>query len=542
MSSRTLILSLFVSATIAAACSHGGGSGAAPTPTDSPTPTPTAGSVNVESGIPTPSTVYSDLGVAPATDGVRAVLSFPVRNRASLETKVNAMYAPGSATFRQYLTRSAFEATYAPLQSDVDAVSAWLATQNLAVTRVAANRMMLETTGTVAAFNAAFLTTLHQFSRSDSSSTVYGTLDPLFAPPDVAAKLDAVVIADLPADTTPLPTDVGTVQNVPPGAGNFDVATIAKAYGLDTIYTAGHKGAGVTLGVIVGAAFKVSDVQTFWTSFGLTRTDPTIVTVAELPSTRYLETTLDVEWSGALAPDAAMIVYEGPDSRDTSLVWTFNEAIGRAEADVLTDSFAHREDAEAPAMQRAYDQAALEAAALGMTVISASGDSGKPDLPSSSPWVTAAGGTVLSVNGSGAISSEPAWSDSGSGNAKLFPRPDWQSTVAPNDTTRAVCDVSLNAGAGYWTRYLGNWGGYQGTSFASPVFAGIMASVDSARIANSKPPAGWLNSQLYGVTAVHASFHDVTSGTTGTHAAGPGWDYPSGWGSPDASALSTALP
>lgn len=61
---------------------------------------------------------------------------------------------------------------------------------------------------------------------------------------------------------------------------------------------------------------------------------------------RNVEATLDVEWSGAMAPGADLVVYAGPDARNTSMVYTFNEAIARGEVDMISDSFAHREDSE----------------------------------------------------------------------------------------------------------------------------------------------------------------------------------------------------
>jgi len=36
-------------------------------------------------------------------------------------------------------------------------------------------------------------------------------------------------------------------------------------------------------------------------------------------------------------------------------------------------------------------------------------------------------------------------------------------------------------------------------------------------------------------------FHDVTTGSNGAYQAGPGWDAVTGWGSPNADALVTAL-
>ncbi len=236
-----------------------------------------------------------------------------------------------------------------------------------------------------------------------------------------------------------------------------------------------------------------------------------------------------------------MIVYAGPDSHDTSLVYTFNAAISDGRADVITDSFAHREDATPRIIREQYEVAARMGAALGMTIVAASGDSGEPDVPSSCPHVTSVGGTVLDFDPSGNRIEERGWVSSGSGDALTFPTPTWQVGL-PIAATRASSDVSLASGSGYWVYSFGDWGSFIGTSFASPVFAGMMAVIDSARIRDGKPTVGFLNSMLYTTPAVQAAFNDVTTGGTATHPATSGWDYPTGWGSPDASRLLNAIP
>jgi kumamolisin len=41
---------------------------------------------------------------------------------------------------------------------------------------------------------------------------------------------------------------------------------------------------------------------------------------------------------------------------------------------------------------------------------------------------------------------------------------------------------------------------------------------------------------------VQATVRDIVSGQTQFHAAGPGWDYPTGWGAPDALGLALTIP
>jgi len=272
----------------------------------------------------------------------------------------------------------------------------------------------------------------------------------------------------------------------------------------------------------------------------VSRDRPRVIETMEPPATRYRETTLDVEWAGAMAPRAELIVYLGPDARNTSMLYTLNEAIARGEVDVITDSFAHREDSEPRATEEAYNHAAMMAPALGITVVGASGDSAGTDIPSSSPWVTAVGGTSLRMDGN-TVLSEGAWEHSGSGPSQTFRRPWWQEGIV-SGRFRGVVDLSLNSEFPYWTTYLGGQRPNYGTSYASPVFGAMVAVINGARASSGKPRLGWLNQTLYTSPTVQRAFKDITSGGTWKYPAREGWDYPTGFGAPDAERLLEALP
>jgi kumamolisin len=502
-------------------------------------------------GLPAPLPgVYTDLGPAPLNNGFRALMGFPLRNVDLLQQAITDMYNPAHPSFRQYMTPIDFMSSFGPAAVNVASVKQWIESQGMAVPRVASNAMLLEFTGTVAQFNTAFQTELRLFSRKNPQHgrppiEVYGTTTPIIMPKWISERVRGVVTCDLPASTKPLPNEAGAISASPPpqvGKG-LTAAKIASAYGVDDLYQMGFKGQGVKLGVVVGATFKFIDLQSFWQSFGITRQDPTTVVTMEPIATRYLETTLDTEWAGAIAPEAELIVYQGPDARNTSMVYTFNEAIGIGEASVITDSFAHREDSEPKLVREQYSMSAMMGAALGITIVAASGDSGETDTPSSSPYVTGVGGTQLKFLAGGNIK-ETAWPGSGSGPAMSFELPDWQAGVVNGSNKRAVADVALAASPSspYWMYYLGEWKRYGGTSFSAPVFGALMAVVNSYRIANGLPRAGYLNSILYSTPAVQATFRDVTQGSTAYYAAGPGWDYPTGWGAPSALGLAQTLP
>lgn len=508
-----------------------------------PTPTRTM------DGVPNPLPgVYKDLGVADSSAGIRGLIAFPIRNAGALETRLKNLYDPGHADFHKYLTAQQWIADHAPLESELAVVKHWLSTYGIAVPRTATNRLLIQFTGTVGQFNQAFGTQLRVLERKprfgNPPAVVYGLNEGIKAPLFITQLITTVVSVDLPADPTPLPPEGGPTLTTPPANINQGLTPkqIAAAYRVDQLWAQGFRGQGVKLGVTVGASFRLRDVDGFWRMFGVQRAMPRMVITMENPATRYLESTVDVAWSGALAPEAELIAYIGPDARNTSMVYTFNEAIGLGEVNIITDSFAHREDAEPVGIAKTYNDSAKMAAALGMTVVAASGDSGEPDVPSNSPYVTAVGGTAIWMNGTN-IAWEVAWNESGSGLSTRFPTPDWQLSLPNLNGRRGVADVALNAGTQYWTLFLNDMERWGGTSFSSPIFAGLIACVNSARFEQGRPAAGWLNRALYTMPAVRGSFRDITQGQTTTgNAAGVGYDLATGWGAPKADALLQALP
>jgi len=500
-------------------------------------------------GLPSPLPgVYDDQGEAPEDYGFRALIGFANRDRAALEQKVVNMTDPAHKDFQKWMTVEQWMTAHAPHQADYDLIKAWLASRGMTVSYEAKNRLLVAFKGTVKDFNETFKTKLHICMRKNPQVgnppfAVYCTLDQFVLPKFVADRTTGLIAADLPAPEGTLPNEGGAIIDEPPGPNGYGPPQIAGAYEFNALYQAGFTGQGQKIGVVGAATFHAKDLQTFWKSFGIARAMPTTIDLMEPVVTRITETILDTQWSSAMAPGAEVIVYQGPDNRNTALLYAWNEAIALGEVSVLTTSFAHREDSEPKPLRHQYDESALMGAALGITLLSASGDSARPDTPGSSPYVTCVGGTRLTADVAGNVQSETAWTLSGSGDAKSFDVPDWQKGVVKG-TKRAMSDVALHASPfkGYWIRRFGKWEAYGGTSFSSPVFAGMIAVINSYRQSKGLPNVGYINPVLYTDPLVQASFRDIVNGGTDLYPAQPGWDYPTGWGAPRALKLAEALP
>jgi subtilase family serine protease len=137
------------------------------------------------------------------------------------------------------------------------------------------------------------------------------------------------------------------------------------------------------------------------------------------------------------------------------------------------------------------------------------------------------------LNVDASYGSETTWSGSGAGSSTLFSKPTWQQGLG--DSMRDIVDVSYDGDPN--TGVLVVQGGleYQvgGTSAGSPQWAALM---DLASQANGQS-YGSANAKLYKLS----SYHDISTGSDSFFAAGSGWDYPTGFGTPDANLVVTGL-
>ena len=182
------------------------------------------------------------------------------------------------------------------------------------------------------------------------------------------------------------------------------------------------------------------------------------------------------------------------------------------------------------------------------------------DYPAASAYSVAVGGTVLYTDGASPASrvAEYGWNFGGGGTSDFIPAPPWQGgdshvvgrclsgpTGNTNDTglpCRGLPDVAAQSGDITGDGYdIGPDGTGAGTSLAAPLWQGMWARIQSS----SGTPAGYgfappLIYQLGdGVTAA-ADFNDIVVGDNGFPAT-PGWDYVSGFGTPDVANIVTDL-
>jgi len=326
--------------------------------------------------------------------------------------------------------------------------------------------------------------------------------------------------------------------------GNPHATTAPSGYSprqFQTAYSLPSATAGVGQTIAIVDAYDhpniESDLAVYSKYFGLpacTTANGCFKKVNQTGGTKYpranagwaLEIALDVEIAHALCPNCKILLVEASSNSFANLLAA--EDYARAHATVVSNSWGGSEFAS----ETLYDSHFKDP---GTPITVSSGDSGYgAEYPASSQFVTAVGGTTLTLNSDNTRLSETVWSGSGSGCSAYEPKPSWQTDTGCS--LRTVADVAAAAdpstGAAIYDSYSYNgkkgWFRVGGTSLAAPIIAAVyaLAGNGGSTIDASYPYAH------------SSSLFDVTSGTNGKCSVaylctgGTDYDGPTGNGAP----------
>jgi len=511
--------------------------------------------------------------------------------QADLDQLLAAQQNPSSPHFREWLTPEAFGNRFGLSSSDQSKVVAWLVSSGFVVNHLARGRNWIAFSGTAAQVGTALHTPVHRFQIGGEIHFA-NTSEP--SVPEALADLVGGFLGlndfRLNSFVMPVSPDYNT------GGAHFLVPQdFANIYDLAPLYSSGIDGTGQGIAVVGQSDVLLSDLRAFRTRYNLPANDPKMFNYSSVDpglNGAQIEGNLDLEWAGAIAPNATIYYVYGPSAITAIVV-----AVELNFAPVVSISYGGCEINFAPS---AYRSIAQQANAQGITIVAASGDSGAAgcdtqaaepfatrgravNFPAAIPEVTGVGGTQF-AEGSGsywASSNSPnfgsalsyipeaAWNESsstglgssGGGVSLLYPKPAWQTGPGvPTDSARHVPDLALSA-AGHDAYYINVNGSnipIAGTSASAPSMAGIVALLNHYQVSNGfqkQPGLGNINPQLYRLAQSNpTAFHDLTSGSnivpcaqgspdcdTGSfgYQAGAGYDMATGLGSVDANALFT---
>ncbi|HEX9038338.1 MAG TPA: S53 family peptidase [Ktedonobacterales bacterium] len=537
-----------------------------------PTTTATRHAVSVPAAAPRASAAAIRLG--PVDPAQAVALSFPLARRApgELMALLAEIADPRSPRYHHYLTSSQYEAMYGPDAAlEARAVVA-LRALGFTVTPAAPGSDLLQATGTAASAETAFGVRL--YDERAANGTHYMAPD---GAPRLPAALAGVVSGVIGLDTRPAFHPAASAvarlaRGVAVSGGGLDPSALRQVYDVAPLTQKGLNGAGQTIAVAEIDRYSQADVALYDAAFALSPPDPQVIVVGAQPASVSPEPALDIEILNAIAPKAQILVYESKaDFR--SLAQMFDRIVSDNRAQIASVSLGACEAGLTSADSGfidAINTTFQRAVAQGMSTLVASGDAGaygcqdnhlSVDLPGSSPYVTSVGGTALFPAASGGYGREDGWegplesAGGGGGLSVFFQQPSWQSGPGVDNTysdgMRQTPDVAADADplTGYRIYYTDNscsgsdcWTVVGGTSAAAPFWAGLIALANQQ--GNRK--LGFLNPALYAIGAASdsggpAAFHDISGGGNLYYLATSGWDYSTGWGSPDAAVLIPAL-
>jgi subtilase family serine protease len=555
--------------------------------------------------------------LGPVARGTRlgVAVALEPRDPAALSAYATAVATPGSSVYHDYITPAQFAARFGPTAPQIAAVEASLRGHGLMPDPVSANGLSISVQASAGQLADAFSTSLQRVvlpggraAYANASAPAWDAsvardvqgvigLNTLSAPAPLDEASDGPLGLSRPqvAAAAPQPCAEASTAAVGPGQTAETAAQIASAYDFSDLYGAGDFGAGQTVAIYELEGSFPADVAAYQACYGTNASVSYVKVDGGPPAPTHvgdgLETAIDVEDLIGLAPDAKLIVYQGPNANTGGLgtgpYLTYSKIITSDTASVISSSWgdcepdAALDPTELPAENTLFEEAATQ----GQSIVAASGDNGSADClgingstglavddPASQPFVTGVGGTQLTALGP--PPSETVWRDSsgagGGGISSAWPMPSYQSAApaalnvinanssgtpcaAPaGSECREVPDVSADAAeaSGYAIYYDGSWDNTWGTSGATPTWASLIALADASHACHGSP-IGFANPLLYRVAGSRnyaSTFNDVTMGSNdfvnvngGLFPSGPGYDMATGLGTPIGAALAGAL-
>jgi len=418
-------------------------------------------------------------------------------------------------------------------------------------------RRTLVVYGTAGQMREAFEVGLHEVEHQGLAYRTVTTVPTM--PKECADIVDAV----LGFDTRPQARahlrrfkDLDRTKNVRPAAAGAQ-AYLPKQVAQFYSFPAGADGAGETIGILeLGGGYTTGDLQQYFQKQKIALPDVVAISVdgganaPTNPNGADSEVMLDIEVAASVAAAAKIAVYFTSNT-DQGFLDALTTAVHDTtnNPSVISISWGASESGWTQEAMKAFDDACQSAAALGVTITVASGDSGSTDgvndgsnhvdFPASSPHVLACGGTQINASGRG-LKNEVVWNDesrgggaTGGGVSAVFSLPAWQRNAdvpsVGDPGGRGVPDVAADAApeTGYTIQVDGQTEVVGGTSAVAPLWAGLVA------LFNQKlgRRLGFLNPEIYPLLGSNA-FRDIISGNNGAYSARAGWDACTGLGSP----------
>jgi hypothetical protein len=336
-----------------------------------------------------------DRGAVPDDFPVRrmlVMLNRPVEREAARQRFLREVHTPGSPLFHQWVTPETYGKQFGARDEDIQTVAGWLQVQGFSIARVTRSRAMIEFSGSAGQVRQALHTQIHEYAAggrsfyaNDREIRIPEGISPLirnFAPLNtfpLTSYMAAAGKAKLSHGAHgAAPTFTLTENNAPFYA--LAPEDFATQYDLGPVYTAGTDGSDETIGIIGTSNINLALVNAYRQLFNLAGDNTQVVVDGEDPgdgAAPNVEALLDVELSGAVAPNATVNFYvAGGQLLQDNLALAALRAVEDDQASVLSLSYGECEPLLGEAGNQLWAGLWEQAAAQGQTVLVASGDTG----------------------------------------------------------------------------------------------------------------------------------------------------------------------
>ncbi|PWI44749.1 peptidase S53 [Streptomyces sp. ICBB 8177] len=544
----------------------------------------------------------SRIGVVPASQQL-TVQVWLAPDMAGAAAFADAVATPGTAEFRHYLGPDAYTARFGPSAARAAAVTRWLESSGLTQVHADSGRDYVAATGPVAKVQSVFRVRIGQYrvTGPNGKATMARSNDRAVSVPSSLASdvLGVTGLSDLPPA---VPRAAAPVASGPRRSKTSKAPTCSAYWGqhVQTFHPAYQ---GLTRAALPVCGYSADQMRV---AYGATSKDtgkgqtvaltedeaPTAMfqTLTDFAKANHLpapkpsqfkqvrsgtacaaasaasasrraaqspavddEAEMDSEAVYAMAPDAdqVMVVGQGCDEDQALLnasLAVLNGNGGRPGASIVSNSWQIPLGDVPAGTVHAMD---VRAAAEGVGMYFASGDTPGLTVTGSDPYAVAVGGTSLGIGKSGNRVFETGWSDDygalesgkwsdagvsggGGGTSAVYGQPSYQKGVVPASMSRVkvgnrvvsgrtVPDIAADGDpdTGMLTGYTestsnGKPGPYRtmpnaGTSLATPLIAGLVADAQQGRTT----PFGFIDPLLYRLSGTSA-LHDALPATAST--------------------------
>jgi subtilase family serine protease len=337
---------------------------------------------------------------------------------AALLKLVDDQQDKSSPNYHAWLTPEQFGSQFGPADVDIQALTGWLVSQGFNEIKVGPGRNIIEFSGNVAQVRNAFHTEIHRYLVNGESHLANA------ADPKIPSALSPVVTGIVSLNDFPVHSHihpVGAFQKISatgqvkplfnfPGCRNGtcyavgppDFAVIYNTAPLINPVSGSPKidGTGQTIAIVGESNINVQDITDFRTIFGLPQNFTTNNVILNGPDpgirSSEIESDLDVEWAGAVAPGATIDFVTSASTEATAGIFlSATYIVDNNLGSVMSESFGGCEQ-RIGSLNNFHNALWQQAAAQGMTVVVSAGDGGSAGCDDFNTEQTASGGLAVS--------------------------------------------------------------------------------------------------------------------------------------------------